>query len=101
MSNEIIDEQEWLKSVMSEYKEILRQKYGDDNFSFFVITLTCEDCEGSGVLRGVTYGHSSKELRACAMHCKELLARLFAYEKALTMMTGLVMETQEVSRHED
>ena len=26
MSSETIDEQEWLKNVMSEYKEILRQK---------------------------------------------------------------------------
>ena len=77
------NEWEWLESMIKEYVEILGQKYGDGNFAVVVITLTYED---NGDVKGVACGHGSKQLRECADHCKVLLGKVFAYEKALSII---------------
>ncbi len=91
-------ETEWLESMIEEYAEILKQKYGDGNFAVVVITLTCED---NGDVKGITCGYSSKQLRECANHCRVLLGKVFAYEKALSIMTHWQELKHRGLEHED
>ena len=101
--SEIIDEHEWVKSMTREYTELLKEKYGDGNFTFVLITLKYED---NGIISGYTSGYSSETFRRGANSCKDLLARIFALEKVMRCITGGVatlrlQEIQEGGEHED
>jgi len=75
-----IDERTWLKKMVREYRTLLERKYGEDNFSFVIITMAHE---GEGIVTGFKAGYTSDALKKVVELCKDLLARTFALEKIM------------------